>query len=231
MKQTSIKTLYRLFAYLSDRTNGFKPFVHYKLMLGALLISLTANACKGKPTPTVPVADPEPEVTMALNQDTLIVSEDSTISEKVKFTPPVIITDMVTEEESPFIVHCYMPIAPELEINSEGDTIYYFVDEIASFPGGNEAMIQFIKENYHYPDVESYIDVSGKVSVSFVVKASGEIDNIEVNRKEYSLEHTNEAIRVVKLMPCWIPGIKNGEAVNTFHSILMNVKKDETNRH
>ena len=50
MKTQGIKTLYRLFAYLSDHTNGFRPFVHYKLMLGALLISLTANACKGKQT-------------------------------------------------------------------------------------------------------------------------------------------------------------------------------------
>ena len=45
MKKDCIKILYRLFSFLSDRTNGFKPFVRYKLILGALLIGFTTTSC------------------------------------------------------------------------------------------------------------------------------------------------------------------------------------------
>jgi len=49
MKKNGIKTLYRLFSFLSDFTNGFKPFVKYKLILGSLLIGLATTSCKTRP--------------------------------------------------------------------------------------------------------------------------------------------------------------------------------------
>ena len=49
MKKSFIKILYRLFAFLSDCTNGYKLFVKYKLILGTLLIGLTTTSCGNSP--------------------------------------------------------------------------------------------------------------------------------------------------------------------------------------
>ena len=57
-----MKIFYRLFSFLGDFTNGFKPFVKYKLILGSLLIGLTATSCKPKQTPeTATIEEPTPE--------------------------------------------------------------------------------------------------------------------------------------------------------------------------
>ena len=47
MKKIPVKILYRLFTFLSDKTNGFAPFVKYKLILGALLVGF--SACSNPP--------------------------------------------------------------------------------------------------------------------------------------------------------------------------------------
>ena len=62
MKKTGIKILYRLFSFLSDRTNGFKPFVKYKFIFGALLIGVTTTSCNILP-PEISCYDTMPEVT------------------------------------------------------------------------------------------------------------------------------------------------------------------------
>ena len=68
MKKNCVKILYRLFSFLSDRTNGFKPFVKYKFIFGALLIGVATTSCF-KPTCYEPVAPtcyapPAPEDTI-----------------------------------------------------------------------------------------------------------------------------------------------------------------------
>ena len=82
MKKACIKTLYHLFSFLSNCTNGFKPFVKYKLMLGALIIGFAANSCKPAPS-EVTCYDPVPDVTcyVAPAPDDTAYSEEPTSEE------------------------------------------------------------------------------------------------------------------------------------------------------
>lgn len=86
------------------------------------------------------------------------------------------------------------------------------VDQKPSFPGGTNAFNTFIASNLKYPLVAQVKGIQGRVIVMFIVEKDGSISNVEVNRSvDPNLD--NEAMRVVKAMPNWIPGQINGKAV------------------
>ena len=220
MKKAGIKTLYRLFSFLSDSIGGFNPFVRYKLVLGALLIGLTANACKnktGSPDNALTKESPETELSKELKQDTVVV-EDSIASGEEKIIPPVMYVP----------VPCYMGqtvISPHNAING---VLYYdmeILDEQPSFPGGDEALQEFISDNYCYP--KDSPAPTAKIIAKFAVKSTGEIEDIDIRHTMISDEFTKETIRLIESMPCWIPGMYQGEAVNVYYTLTIKVKKPE----
>ena len=86
------------------------------------------------------------------------------------------------------------------------------VDQQPSFPGGINAFNTFIVSNLKYPVVAQENGIQGRVVVKFIVEKDGSISNVEVDRSvDPSLD--NEAMRVIKNMPKWIPGQINGKAV------------------
>lgn len=80
------------------------------------------------------------------------------------------------------------------------------------FPGGDNEMARFIQKNYK---VSNFMDVTdqGTVYVRMVVTKDGDITDIEIARG-VSLYVDKEALRVVKIMPKWIPGKYRGRNVN-----------------
>jgi len=80
------------------------------------------------------------------------------------------------------------------------------------FPGGEKAMLAFIKTNLKYPDSARVKGISGRVIVTFVVDSVGKIGRIKVMRGIGS-GCDEEAIRVLELMPDWIPGKRQGKPV------------------
>mgnify|MGYP004688483153 FL=1 len=86
------------------------------------------------------------------------------------------------------------------------------VDQQPSFPGGTNALNTFIASNLKYSLVAQENGIQGRVIVKFIVEKDGSISNVEVDRSvDPYLD--NEAMRVVKAMPKWIPGQINGKAV------------------
>lgn len=86
------------------------------------------------------------------------------------------------------------------------------VDQQPSFPGGTNALNTFIVSNLKYPVFAQEKGIQGRVVVKFIVEKDGSISNVEVDRS-VSTSLDNEAMRVVKAMPKWIPGQINGKAV------------------
>lgn len=89
-----------------------------------------------------------------------------------------------------------------------------FVDPEPEFPGGYSALIEFIKENVQYPEQALADSIQGRVYVSFVVDSTGKITQPEVARGIHPLLDA-EALRVVQLMPDWIPAELNGKRYKT----------------
>jgi len=94
----------------------------------------------------------------------------------------------------------------------EDGKIYTVVNQQPDFPGGEKALIAYIKNNLKYPASASENGIQGRVTLSFVVEKDGSISNIEILRSPAE-ELTQEAIRLVKSMPKWKPGKLKGEKV------------------
>lgn len=80
---------------------------------------------------------------------------------------------------------------------------------LPSFPGGTEALIQFISDNVKYPPQAEKEGIEGRVVCSFIVLGDGTVSDIEVAQSVHPLLD-NEAVRVLGLMPKWNPGKQHG---------------------
>ena len=90
--------------------------------------------------------------------------------------------------------------------------VFRVVEEMPQFPGGMGEAMKFLAKNIKYPVESQKAKIEGRVIVQFVVKENGKVADIKVMRG-VSPELDAEAIRVVGLMPDWIPGKQRGKAV------------------
>jgi protein TonB len=90
--------------------------------------------------------------------------------------------------------------------------VYDVVEQMPCFPGGQGRMLEFIEEKMQYPKKCAEKGVYGRVIVAFVVERSGKLSNVTVVKSVHPVLD-KEAIRIVKLMPRWIPGRQNGITV------------------
>ena len=90
--------------------------------------------------------------------------------------------------------------------------VYDCVEQIPSFPGGTQKLKEFIEENLRYPKELEESCVQGRVIVRFIVERNGKLSNVKVVKSVHPALD-KEAIRIVKLMPRWIPGRQNGITV------------------
>jgi len=89
---------------------------------------------------------------------------------------------------------------------------FTIVEQMPEFPGGAESMMKYIASNVKYPAMARETGISGNVFVSFVVNKNGEISDVKVLRG-IGGGCDEEAVRVVRAMPRWIPGKQNGKPV------------------
>lgn len=92
------------------------------------------------------------------------------------------------------------------------EDVFMVVEKMPEYPGGNDARVKFLVENVKYPEEARKNGVSGTVYVSFIVEKDGEISNVKVVRGVDELLD-NEAVRVVKMMPAYDPGMQRGKPV------------------
>lgn len=119
-----------------------------------------------------------------------------------------------------FSVICFFfMMALPMNAQTESSTkVYYEVDEMPSFPGGLNGLMTFLAQNMVYPVTAQENGVQGRVTVSFVVETDGSITDVEVARSvDPFLDR--EAMRIVKAMPKWTPGKKDGKPVRVKYTV------------
>ncbi|MGL4630219.1 MAG: energy transducer TonB [Leadbetterella sp.] len=110
--------------------------------------------------------------------------------------------------------------------DSIDDKIFEKPDVQPEFPGGISSLYKFLGENIKYPEKAHKANVSGKVFAKFVVEKDGSISNIQILRG-IGFGVDEEVIRVIKLMPIWSPGQKNGKACRSFFNMPISCMKIE----
>lgn len=100
----------------------------------------------------------------------------------------------------------------------EETKIFTVVEQKPMYPGGDAALMGYLRDNIKYPTVAAENGVQGRVVVGFVVERDGSITDVNILRGvDPSLDR--EAMRVVKSMPRWNPGKQNGSAVRVKYQV------------
>lgn len=100
----------------------------------------------------------------------------------------------------------------------EETKIFTVVEQMPMYPGGDAALMGYLRDNIKYPTVAAENGVQGRVVVGFVVERDGSITDVNILRGvDPSLDR--EAMRVVKSMPKWTPGKQNGSAVRVKYQV------------
>ncbi len=100
----------------------------------------------------------------------------------------------------------------------EETKIFTVVEQMPMYPGGDAALMGYLRDNIKYPTVAAENGVQGRVVVGFVVERDGSITDVNILRGvDPSLDR--EAMRVVKSMPRWNPGKQNGSAVRVKYQV------------
>lgn len=105
----------------------------------------------------------------------------------------------------------------------EKEEVFTHVEQMPKFPGGDAELYKFISNNLNYPAMAIENNVQGRVVVQFVVTKDGSIGNVKVVRS-VDRDLDNEAIRVCKKLPKFIPGKQNGQPVNVWYTLPVTFK-------
>lgn len=108
------------------------------------------------------------------------------------------------------------PSAQEDKASGNPHKVEFAAQEMPRFPGGEKAMMQFLKDNITIP--EGMENVAGRVVLKFAVEKDGSIGDVQVI-KSLDPRLDAEAVRTVKSMPAFIPGKKNGEPVAVYYAL------------
>ena len=105
----------------------------------------------------------------------------------------------------------------------KAEEVFFVVEDMPKFPGGDLALKRWIANNVKYPAVARENDIQGKVFVRFVVTSSGKVDKVQIVRGVDPLLDA-ESIRVVKALPRWKPGYQRNKPVSVWYTVPINFK-------
>ena len=108
-------------------------------------------------------------------------------------------------------------------MEKDPDTVYQIVEKMPQYRGGEEAMMKYVADNIKYPQEAKDKNISGRVFVSFVIEKDGSVNEVKVLRG-IGGGCDEEAVRVIKAMPKWKPGMQKGKPVRVNYQIPINFK-------
>lgn len=114
----------------------------------------------------------------------------------------------------PVRVQMVAPVRFKLTIPVEDNVIYTEVDKSAQFPGGQEKMLKFIKNERTTPAITKNQDLNGASVIFAIVEKDGSLSNLYVQEK-LCPECDEEALRIVAKMPAWTPAILKQKPVRS----------------
>lgn len=150
--------------------------------------------------------------------------QSSTKTQKEKNDILIKLPDCINVGEiEPYIFLDSIPKSDTIENIIEGyipnitDSTSSFVEQMPEFPGGNDSLMQYMKNELKYPNVGEK-NINGTVIVEFIIEKDGQVSNAKVLQSVYP-EFDAEAIRVISSLPKWIPGKHNGKPVRVKQQI------------
>ncbi len=111
--------------------------------------------------------------------------------------------------------------AQKTVVAQKNQQVFDVVEQMPEYPGGMQALFEYLGQNLKYPGDAKEQKVEGRVIAIFVVETDGSISNVEVVRPVFpSLDA--EAVRVLSGMPKWKPGMQSGKVVRVKYTVPIN---------
>ena len=114
------------------------------------------------------------------------------------------------------------------EKTPEPEQVFTAVEQMPAFPGGDAELMKYLSSHINYPPMAMENNIQGRVIVQFVVTKTGKVGEVKVVRG-VDRDLDNEAVRVVKSLPDFIPGRMNGQAVNVWYTLPVTFKLQGVN--
>ena len=155
----------------------------------------------------------EPDKTPPSQSDQVVVVENLAEQEaKDEETLTELVTETEVEEEK-------LDPEEDVKLTSEEEEEEKVVplgelEHLPQFPGGMASLIKWLTQNLKYPESAKLNKVSGRVIVSFMVNADGSVADVKIVRPVDPVLD-REALRVVRMMPKWEPGVSGGRTCRT----------------
>ena len=128
-----------------------------------------------------------------------------------------------TEDDKDVEVVIAAPVEAPVE-EEEEEVVFVVVETMPEFPGGQQALFKYLSENVKYPVIAQENGIQGRVICQFVVNKDGSIVEVEVVRSGGDASLDKEAIRLMKSMPKWKPGMQRGKPVRVKFTVPVNFK-------
>lgn len=129
-----------------------------------------------------------------------------------------------TEDAKEEVVAPVSPKAKEAPADSTAkEEVFMVAEQMPEYPGGMKEMLKFLQENVKYPENAMKNNVQGRVIVQFVVEKDGTPTEFKVLRS-VDPDLDAEALRVMKAMPKWKPGMQKGQVVRVKFTVPVSFK-------
>ncbi|MFA6863727.1 MAG: energy transducer TonB, partial [Dysgonamonadaceae bacterium] len=125
---------------------------------------------------------------------------------RVKYTLPVVFRLVSKDKDS--------TVVPD----ESSDDLFVVVEKQPEFPGGMQALMEFIGDSIRYPKESIENGIQGRVITNFIIHKDGSISDINITEGIDPLLDA-EAIRMISTMPKWKPGMQRGKAVNVRYTL------------
>ena len=172
----------------------------------------------------LPSMDEEEELETASPQErTTVLTENIKVTEEIpseidntSITTPLIeqevTEDMTNEKETD------EQTPPNVAEQAEEPIQFRIVEQYPEFPGGMTEYMKWLTRNLRYPDIARSQKIQGKVVVQFIVNQDGTIADAKVV-KSVNPHLDREAMRVIRMMPSWKPGIQDNKPCKTMVAV------------
>jgi hypothetical protein len=142
--------------------------------------------------------------------------------------PPTPVTAPTSQKQINELKNAVGPKYVDINIHNNKTEKAYTTTEVTEkpkFPGGMNAFYKFVGENYKISPQASEIKLKGKVYVTFMVEKDGSLSELTILR-DIGYGTGEEALRVLKLSPNWIPGKVNNIPVKTLYSLPITIQTE-----
>ena len=141
--------------------------------------------------------------------------------------PMTVALDEAMMELAETVVVGYVPNNQAKNSKETTNDEYPLVEKLATFPGGEEALMNYLSQNLRYPTGALEKGIEGGVVCSCVISASGKVTEAIVSRS-VDPDLDAEAVRVILNMPNWDPALQNGKPMPVKVSIPITFKRQKS---